>query len=188
MNPSTNHLPGRVPIWRPEQEPLPPGLTEEDRPALEQTKKWEGYTGMVMESCATKTVLAGGAGFGIGAFFSLMSASFAYEDPLLRAQSQAGMNTTQKAGQVFREMGRGMWTSGKGFGKVGALFAGIECVIESYRAKNDIYNSVTSGFIAGGVLARNSGPKAAVGGGLAFAAFSAVIDLLFIRRETPDDD
>lgn len=62
-----------------------------------------------------------------------MSASFAYEDPLLRAQTQAGMNTTQKAGQIFREMGRGMWTSGKGFGKVGALFAGIECVIEGVR-------------------------------------------------------
>jgi hypothetical protein len=24
-----------------------------------------------------------------------------------------------------------MWSTGKGFGKVGALFAGIECVIES---------------------------------------------------------
>lgn len=96
-----------------------------------------------------------------------------------------------------------MWTSGRGFGKVGALFAGIECVIESvsaqplqpplvahavfqYRAKNDIYNSVGSGFLAGGVLARNSGPKAAFGGGLAFAAFSAAIDLLFLRRETPE--
>lgn len=70
-------------------------------------------------------------GFGIGAFFSLMSASFAYEDPYLRAQTQAGMNTTQKASQIFKEMGRGMWTSGKSFGKIGALFAGIECVIES---------------------------------------------------------
>lgn len=58
-----------------------------------------------------------------------MSASFAYEDPLLRSQSQ--MNTTQKASQIFKEMGRGVWRSGKGFGKVGALFAGIECVIES---------------------------------------------------------
>lgn len=55
-----------------------------------------------------------------------------------------------------------------------------------YRAKNDIYNSVASGFMAGGVLARNSGPKAALGGGLAFAAFSAAIDLLFMRRETPE--
>lgn len=59
-----------------------------------------------------------------------MNASFAYEDPLLRAQTQAGMNHTQKAREVFREMGTNMWKSGKGFGKVGALFAGIECVIE----------------------------------------------------------
>ena len=59
-----------------------------------------------------------------------MSASFAYEDPLLRAQTTAGMTTTQKARDIFKDMGRNMWRSGKGFGKVGALFAGIECVIE----------------------------------------------------------
>jgi import inner membrane translocase subunit TIM22 len=72
-------------------------------------------------------------GFGIGAFFSLMSASFAYEDPYLRAQTQVGMSTTRKASQIFKEMGKGMWTSGKSFGKIGALFAGIECVIEGVR-------------------------------------------------------
>lgn len=72
------------------------------------------------------------AGFAIGAVFSLMSASMAYEDPLRRAQMETtgGTYTPQKVGAVFREMGRGMWSSGKGFGKVGALFAGIECVIE----------------------------------------------------------
>ena len=70
-------------------------------------------------------------GFGIGAFFSLMSASFAYEDPYLRQQTQAGLNTAQKAREIFRDMGKGMWKSGKGFGKVGALFAGTECIIES---------------------------------------------------------
>ena len=75
-----------------------------------------------------------GIGFAIGAFFSLMSASFAYEDPILRQQSQAGLNNTQKAREVFKDMGKGMWTSGKGFGKVGALFAGIECIIESVSA------------------------------------------------------
>ncbi|KAL0955874.1 hypothetical protein HGRIS_002073 [Hohenbuehelia grisea] len=180
--------PCQVPIYPAGKEPLPPGLTEDDRPQLAEMKKWERYAGMAMESCAVKTVLAGGAGFGIGAFFSLMSASFAYEDPLLRQHTQAGMKTTQKAREVFKEMGRGMWSSGKGFGKVGALFAGIECVIESYRAKNDIYNSVSSGFLAGGILARNAGPKAAFGGGLAFAAFSAAIDLAFLRRDTPEED
>jgi hypothetical protein len=69
-----------------------------------------------------------GAGFAIGAFFSLMSASFAYEDPLTRQTT-----TTKRAREIFREMGQGMYTSGRGFGKVGALFASIECVIESVR-------------------------------------------------------
>jgi hypothetical protein len=62
-----------------------------------------------------------------------MSASFAYEDPYLRAQTQVGMNTAQKASKIFKEMGKGMWSSGKSFGKIGALFAGIECVIEGVR-------------------------------------------------------
>jgi len=176
-----------TPVFLPGQEPLPPGMTEDDRLAILQARKYENFMKMGIESCVAKTALAGGGGLAIGAFFSLMSSSFAYEDPLLRQQTQAGMNTTQKAREIFKEMGRGMWRSGKGFGKVGALFAGIECVIESYRAKNDMVNPVAAGFVAGGVLARNSGPRAAFGGGLAFAAFSFAIDL-FLRRETSDDD
>lgn len=38
-------------------------------------------------------------------------------------------------------------------------------------------NPVAAGFIAGGILARSSGPQAIIGGGLAFAAFSGAIDL-----------
>ena len=56
-----------------------------------------------------------------------MSSSFAYEDPLLRQN----LSTQQKAREIMKEMGRWMWRSGKGFGKVGALLAGIECVFES---------------------------------------------------------
>ncbi|OBZ69990.1 Mitochondrial import inner membrane translocase subunit TIM22 [Grifola frondosa] len=179
------NFPMVAPIFPAGKEPLPPGITEEERDQILQAKKYQDYMTIGMESCVAKTVIAGGGGFAIGAFFSLMSASFAYEDPLLRSQMQAGMNTRQKASEIFKEMGRGMWRSGKGFGKVGALFAGIECVIESYRAKNDMVNPIAAGFVAGGVLARNAGPKAALGGGIAFAAFSAVIDL-FLRRETAD--
>jgi hypothetical protein len=54
-----------------------------------------------------------------------------------------------------------------------------------YRARNDIGNAIAAGFVAGGVLARNTGPKGALWGGLGFAAFSAAIDL-FLRRETPE--
>ena len=79
-------------------------------------------------SCNLRTV-----GFGMGAFISLMSSSFAYEDPLIRQQQQAAgaISTTAKAREIFTEMGRGMWRSGKGFAKVTVLFAGTECVIES---------------------------------------------------------
>lgn len=58
-----------------------------------------------------------------------MSSSFALEDPF-RAPQFEGMTTLQKSKLVFRDMGKGMWNSGKGFGKVGALYAGTECVIE----------------------------------------------------------
>ncbi|KIM56564.1 hypothetical protein SCLCIDRAFT_17156 [Scleroderma citrinum Foug A] len=169
-------LPLVAPLYPAGREPLPPGMSEEDREQLMQAKKYQSWMMMGMESCAAKTAMAGVGGLGIGAFFSLMSASFAYEDPYLRQQTQAGLSNTQKAREVFKDMGRGMWKTGKGFGKVGALFAGIECVIEAYRAKNDIINPVAAGFVAGGILARNSGPKAVFGGGLAFAAFSGVID------------
>ncbi|KAI0282867.1 mitochondrial import inner membrane translocase subunit TIM22 [Russula aff. rugulosa BPL654] len=172
-----------VPLFAAGKEPLPPGMTEEDRANMMQVKKYQGYMTAGMESCVGKTTMAGAAGLAIGGFFSLMSTSFAYEDPLLRQN----LGTTQKSLEIFKDMGRGMWRSGKGFGKVGALYAGIECVIESYRARNDMVNPVAAGFVAGGILARNSGPSGVLGGGLAFAAFSAAIDL-FLRREPADDD
>ncbi|KZV66436.1 Tim17-domain-containing protein [Peniophora sp. CONT] len=172
-----------VPFFAAGKEPLPPGYTEEDRTNLMQAQKYQTMMQQGMESCVAKTAIAGVGGFALGGFFSLMSASFAYEDPLSR--SVTSTSHAQRARDIFKEMGRGMWTSGKGFGKVGALFAGIECGIESYRAKNDMVNPVAAGFLAGGVLARNSGPKAVLGGGIAFAAFSAAIDL-FLRRETPE--
>ncbi|KAH8994423.1 mitochondrial import inner membrane translocase subunit TIM22 [Lactarius akahatsu] len=176
-------LPLVAPVFPAGKEPLPPGMTEEDRANLLQAKKYQGYMTAAMESCLAKTTIAGVGGFAIGGFFSMMSTSFAYEDPLLRQN----LGTTQKTVEIFKDMGRGMWRSGKGFAKVGALFAGIECVIESYRARNDMVNPVAAGFVAGGILARNSGPTGVLGGGLAFAAFSAAIDL-FLRREPADDD
>ncbi|KAF8553166.1 hypothetical protein OG21DRAFT_1510562 [Imleria badia] len=48
-------------------------------------------------------------------------------------------------------------------------------------------NPMAAGFVAGGILARHSGPKAVLGGGLAFAASSTAMDL-FLRREPASDD
>ncbi|GEM10542.1 mitochondrial import inner membrane translocase subunit TIM22 [Rhodotorula toruloides] len=141
---------------------------------------------LVQEGMESPVAKAAISGFGIGAFFSLMGSSFTIEDPLQREQ-YAGMNTRQKAKVIFGDMGKSMWRQGKGFGMVGALYAGTECVVEGFRAKNDIYNSIYAGLISGAVLARNSGPRAMVLGGMGFAAFSAAIDS-YMRRETLDED
>ena len=58
-------------------------------------------------------------------------------------------------------------------------------ICAQYRARNDMVNPIAAGFIAGGVLARNTGPRGAFWGGLGFAAFSAAIEH-FLRRETPE--
>ncbi|KAF7315109.1 hypothetical protein MIND_00025200 [Mycena indigotica] len=178
----TSIFPGTVP-YALGKEPIPAGLTAEDLDNIRQQKHWEQQLSELTASCPAKAVMAGGAGLVFGGLFSLMTASMSYEDPMLR-QNQA---TTQRARDILKETGRNMWSNGKSFGKIGAIYSSIECVIESYRAKNDIYNSASAGFCTGGVLARNAGPRAAFGGGLMFAAFSTAIDL-FMRREPPDDD
>ena len=66
-----------------------------------------------------------------------------------------------------------------------SFFPSVFFCSTQYRAKNDMVNPVVAGFMAGGILARNSGPKAAFGGGLAFAAFSAAIDM-FMKRESSE--
>lgn len=264
-------MPMVAPIYLPGQEPLPPGVSEADREQIKQMTKYQNYTSMAMESCVTKAVLSGVLGFGLGAFFAMMSASFAIDDPLRQTMADraamehakrleetakkegkampeasakrapdgpaiktasvgpatdrhpassgastsanppgasapksgilsrlpgAGafkdlpppppqlpeVNTMQSTKQYFIQTGKSMYSSGRGFGKVGALYSGIECVIEGYRAKNDIVNPVVAGLCTGGILARNSGPQAAVGGAVAFAAFSGVIDLLYVPR------
>lgn len=64
----------------------------------------------------------------------------------------------------------------KGFGAMGALFAGSECVIEKMRARHDMYNSIYAGCTTGAILAHSGGPKAMCIGCASFAAFSALID------------
>lgn len=59
---------------------------------------------------------------------------------------------------------------------MGALFAGSECLIESYRAKHDSRNGIYAGCATGALLAHSGGPKACAIGCASFAAFSAVIE------------
>jgi len=137
-----------------------------------------------MESCPAKTVLSGTMGFALGGVFGLFMSSMRYDTPLgsgvpgaatgATAITDLPMRAQLKAG--FKDMGRASWSSAKNFGKVGGIFAGVECGIEGLRARNDLGNGVAAGCITGGVLARKAGPQAVAVGCVGFAAFSAAID------------
>jgi import inner membrane translocase subunit TIM22 len=126
---NSGQLPMTAPVYALGQEPLPPGWTEADRETLTQQKKYTDFFQAAAESCAAKGAIAGVGGLAIGGLFSLMNSSFQYEDPQLRAQQ----GTAVRAREIVKEMGVNAWRSGRGFAKVGALFASIECGIEGVR-------------------------------------------------------
>ncbi|KAI8826797.1 mitochondrial import inner membrane translocase subunit tim22 [Fimicolochytrium jonesii] len=126
-----------------------------------------------MESCPAKVVLSGGAGFALGGAFGMFMSSV---DWGMNTEEFQKLSTREQLKLTAKDMGAKSFSSAKNFAVVGAVFAGTECVIEGYRAKNDIWNGVSAGCITGGVLAAKAGPQAVVGGCLTFAAFSAAID------------
>ncbi|EFY96098.1 hypothetical protein MHUMG1_01161 [Metarhizium humberi] len=135
-----------------------------------------------MESCYGKSVMSGVMGFGMGGLFGMFMASMSYDTPFgTPVTNSAGQNISslplrQQLKHGFKDMGTRSFSMAKNFGKVGALFSGIECGIEGLRAKNDLANGVAAGCLTGGILAKNAGPQAMAGGCVAFAAFSAAID------------
>jgi import inner membrane translocase subunit TIM22 len=100
-----------------------------------------------------------------------------YDTPLTpQGQAITSLPLKEQLRKGFKDMGSRSLSSAKNFGKVGAIFAGTECCIEGYRAKNVLSNGVMAGCITGGVLAAPAGPQAAALGCAGFAAFSAAID------------
>jgi len=141
-----------------------------------------------MESCPGKLAMSGVMGFGLGGVFGLFMSSMRYDTPMstnATGTAIASLPVKEQLRQGFKEMGRASWSSAKNFGYIGAIFAGTECAIEGYRAKNDLGNGVAAGCLTGGFLARGGGPQAAALGCAGFAAFSAAIDA-YMRM--PSDD
>jgi import inner membrane translocase subunit TIM22 len=64
----------------------------------------------------------------------------------------------------------------KNFAFITGVFGGSECLVEKYRGKHDVWNSVASGCITGAALQAKQGPQAAAFGCGGFAAFSLIID------------
>ena len=85
------------------------------------------------------------------------------------------MNTRE----TLMDMRKTISGSAKNFAVVGLMFAGTECLIESYRAKSDIKNAIYSGFLTGGLIGLRAGPMSAVYVGCGFAAFSFAYEHFF---------
>jgi import inner membrane translocase subunit TIM22 len=51
-----------TPLFPAGKEPLPPGMTEDDRANMMQVKKYQDYMTAAMESCVGKTTVAGAFG------------------------------------------------------------------------------------------------------------------------------
>lgn len=141
----------------------------------------EGARQMInfMQSCPGKTTMAGVSGFGLGGFFGLFMASMAYDVPVGTDSVKhiSDLPFKQQMKLQFTDMGRRAWSSAKNFGYIGLVYSGVECSIESLRAKHDIYNGVSAGCITGAGLSIKAGPQAALIGCAGFAAFSVAIDM-----------
>lgn len=145
----------------------------------------------VRESCIFSILSHGGMGFVFGGLLGMFLSGMASTGPEANLLHPAASATTAtpfrvQAKQVLGEMGSRTWRSAKSFGKIAALFTGFECVVETYRAKHDITNTLAAGCMTGGVLAAKGGPKAALLGCAGFAAFSAAIEH-FLQERPPDD-
>lgn len=108
---------------------------------------------------------------------TLHTYQMAYDTPLTpQGQEIATLPVKEQLRRGLKDMGSRSYSSAKNFMLIGAMYSGVECVIEGYRAKNDLTNSVAAGCVTGAGLAWKAGPSAAAFGCGGFAAFSAAID------------
>ena len=64
----------------------------------------------------------------------------------------------------------------RNFAFITGVFGGTDCLVEKYRGKHDVWNSVASGCITGAALQAKQGPQAAALGCGGFAIFSLGIE------------
>ncbi|ELT95639.1 hypothetical protein CAPTEDRAFT_138199 [Capitella teleta] len=121
----------------------------------------------IMESCAFKSTMSFAIGGLLGGAFGLFTAGI---DPNITGSE------TPTTKLVLKEMKFRTISYAKNFAMIGAMFAGTECVIETYRGKSELLNGTLSGGIVGGVLGFRAGLQAGILGAAGFAAFSTAID------------
>ena len=130
-------------------------------------------------SCSGKAVIGviGGGAMGLlmGVFLGAMSDATPpvtlvggkdVPQPPLREQVKVTMRATAEKSRYWCRQ----------FAFITGVFGGTDCLVEKFRGKHDLWNSVASGCITGAALQAKQGPQAAAIGCGGFAAFSFVID------------
>ncbi|KAI9505860.1 Mitochondrial import inner membrane translocase subunit tim22 [Coemansia spiralis] len=135
------------------------------------TQNERNAAAQVMDSCVLKTGLSGVAGYGMGAVFGLVLSGIEFSSPV-----DTNAPTKQQVKTVLSDMKTKSLSSAKNFAIMAAIYSGSECLIESYRARKDIYTSIGAGCMTGGGMAIRTGPRGMAAGCAGFAAFSAAVD------------
>jgi mitochondrial import inner membrane translocase subunit TIM22 len=112
----------------------------------------------------------------MGALLGLFTASV---DPMYSINP----NKIPTMKEIALEMKNRALSTGKNFAIIGVIFSAIECNIESYRGKSDLYNGGMAGFLTGGLLGLRAGVKAGLFGGVGFALFSVAIEAALMSRQ-----
>lgn len=135
---------------------------------------------IVAESCAFK-VISGGLmgsvlGVGMGLFMGAMGGDVSAPLVLINGREvpQAPLREQIRTGFKSTLGKSGGWA--KSFGILTAAFGGVECVVEKYRGKHDVWNPMLSGCVVGGTMSAKGGPAAACIGCAGFAGFSLIVD------------
>ena len=115
---------------------------------------------LIPEACGTKIITGGvmGAviGIGLGAFMGAMGDVSPIQIVNGREVPVAPLREQMRGAFKSTAAKTGGWA--KSFGILTALFGGVECVVEKYRAKHDVWNPVISGCVVGATLSAKGGP------------------------------
>jgi len=187
-------------VWSNFSDPTAPAMQMRYGFAMPPVSKTEWYVIRAQESCLTKAAFGGIGGTVLGAGMGLL---FFGIDPAWQTRQQMqreAMAKTAAAGgapamseaaikameadltrmptmkETWKEL---KWRTGsyaKTMGLFGLSFGGVECVVETVRAKTDWRNSTYSGAIIGFAMGARAGIKPGLIGAGGLALFSTIID------------
>mmetsp|Transcript_10741 Transcript_10741/g.24699 ORF Transcript_10741/g.24699 Transcript_10741/m.24699 type:complete len:120 (+) Transcript_10741:2-361(+) len=109
-----------------------------------------------------------------GSVMGLLMGGFMHTMQPMNVDTSLG--TFDQIKQSYKGFGQACTRMSRNFGKVGCVYAGVECMFERSRGQRDVPNAMYAGCVTGSVLAFQAGPGAMAMGCAGFAAFSAIIE------------